>query len=133
MVELEFPILLNSIHSLQKEVSVDIGEVNPGLMQGRRRCNKGKYPKLNSRDERKIIREIARRWEHFGDTFTVRRVKYASRLTYVSERAVHTAPNATKEQLQGKIVENVKYLPTRSQIHWGQVSGQIVLVSILMG
>ena len=26
MVELEFPILLNSIHSLQKEVSVDIGE-----------------------------------------------------------------------------------------------------------
>lgn len=96
MVEWNFPILLNNIHSSRKEVSVSKKEVNPVLMQDRRRYL-GRNPKLNSRDERKIIREITRLWEHFGDTFTVRRVKYASRLADVSERTAHTAPNAAKE------------------------------------
>ena len=63
-------------------------EVNPGLMQDRRKYNKGRPPKLNGRDERKIIREIPRLREQFGDTFAAKRVKYMSGLTDVSERTV---------------------------------------------
>ena len=35
-------------------------EVNLGEMEDRRKYNKGRPPKLNSRDERKIIQEIPR-------------------------------------------------------------------------
>ena len=45
-------------------------EVNPAEMQGRRKCSKRRPPKLNSRDEKKVIREIPRLREQFGDTFT---------------------------------------------------------------
>ena len=54
-------------------------------MQDRRKYNKGRRPKLNSRDERKIIQEIPRLQEQIGDTFTAKSVKYVLGLTDVSE------------------------------------------------
>ena len=54
-------------------------------MQDRRKYNKGRRPKLNSRDERKIIQEIPRLREQIGDTFTAKSVKYVLGLTDVSE------------------------------------------------
>ena len=77
-------------------------EVSAGLMQDRRKYNKGRPSKLNSRDERKIIWEIPRLREQFGDTFTAKRVKYVSGLTDVSERIEqrylnkHKLPYCTK-------------------------------------
>ena len=71
-------------------------EVNPGLMQDRRKYNKGRPPKQNSRDERKIIREIPRLGEQFGDSFTVKRVKYVSGLTDVSEGTIRRCLNKHK-------------------------------------
>ena len=63
-------------------------EVKPGLMQDRKKYNKGRPAKLNSRGERKIIREIPRLQEKFGDTFIAKRVKHASGLTDVPARTV---------------------------------------------
>ena len=71
-------------------------EVNPGLMQDRRKYNKGRPRKLNSRDERKIIREIPRFREQFGNTFTAKTVKYVSGLTDVSKRTVRWCLNKHK-------------------------------------
>ena len=65
-------------------------------MQERRKYNKGRQPKLNSRDERKIIREIPRLREQFGDTFTAKKVKYTSGLTDASERTVRRCLNKHK-------------------------------------
>ena len=65
-------------------------------MQDRRKYNKGRPPKLNRRDERKIIREIPTLREQFGDTFTAKRVKYVSGLTDVSERTVRRCLNKHK-------------------------------------
>ena len=71
-------------------------EVNPGERQDKRKSNKGRPTKLNSRDERKIIREMQRLREQFGDTFTAKRVKYVSELTGVSERTVRRCLNKHK-------------------------------------
>ena len=59
--------------------------MNPGLIQDRRKYNKERPPKLNSKDERKIIRKTPRPREQFDDIFTAKRVKYVSELTDVSE------------------------------------------------
>ena len=71
-------------------------EVNPGLMQDRRKYNKGRPRKLNSRDKIKVIREILRLREQFGDTFTAKTVKYVSGLTDVSKRTLRWYLNKHK-------------------------------------
>ena len=104
-------------------------EVNPGDVQDRRKCNKGRPPKLNSRDERKIIRKLPRLREQFRDTFTAKRVKYKSGLTDVCERTVRRCLNKHKYSYctkRRKGIVTTKDLPTQSQIHSGQISRQIV-------
>ena len=71
-------------------------EVRPGLMQDRRKYNKGSPTKPNSRDERQMIPEIPRLQEQLGDTFTAKRVKYAPGLTDVPERTVRQCLNKQK-------------------------------------
>lgn len=88
-----------------------------------------------------MTQEISRLREQFNDTLYMKRVKYVSGLTDVSQRPVHGYLNKRKYsysmkwlkgQLQLKVVENVKNLPKESQIDQDQISEQIVLLFILM-
>lgn len=92
IAEWKFPIILNSLHSLQKEVFIHIAKkrLKPWINTRQWNIIREDHKKLNCWDRRKITWEIPRPWDQFGDTCTTKIVKY------VSERPAHGCLNKQK-------------------------------------